>query len=87
MVLTVEQSERFFDAMDALLLYVNDRFKVVDGFSLEYSGQIGDMKTALVAHALWDNVEIIDDFVRENPFHLPEKHLQSALRWKNALPG
>ena len=87
MVLTVEQSERFFDAMDALLLYVNDRFKVVDGFSLEYSGQIGDMKTALVAHALWDNVEIIDDFVRENPFRLPEKHLQSALRWKSALPG
>ena len=87
MVLDNEQCERFFDTMDALLFYVNDRFKVVEQFTLNYTGQIGDLKTALVAQALWDNVEIIDEFVRDNPFHLSQRHLDTARSWKVALPG
>ena len=86
-VLTDEQCNRFFDTMDALLLYVNDHFEVVEGFSLEYTGQIGDLKTALVAQTLWENVDIIDQFVRDNPFHLPQNCLDTALAWKAALPG
>ena len=87
MVLNDEQCGRFFDAMDALLLYVNDRFQVVEGFSLDYTGQIGDLKTSLVAQTLWENVEIIDEFVRENPFGLSQRCLDTARAWKVALPG
>ena len=86
-VLSDEQSARFFDTMDALLYYVNDRFRVVEEFTLDYDGQIGDMKTALVARVLWDNVEVIDDFVRDNPYRLPQNCLDTALAWKVALPG
>jgi len=86
-VLNDEQSVRFFDTMDALLYYVNDRFRVVEDFTLDYDGQIGDMKTALVARTLWENTEVIDDFVRENPFRLPQRCLDTALAWKAALPG
>lgn len=86
-VLNDEQCARFFDTMDALLYYVNDRFKVVEGFTLDYDGQIGDMKTALVARTLWENIEVIDDFVRDNPFQLPQRCLETALAWKTALPG
>ena len=86
-VLNDEQSARFFDTMDALLYFVNDRFQVVENFTLDYDGQIGDMKTALVARTLWDNTEVIDDFVRENPFGLPSRCLDTALAWKAALPG
>ena len=87
MVLNDEQCNRFFDTMDALLLYVNERFQVVEGFTLDYESQIGDMKVSLVAHTLWENVEIIDAFVRDNPAHLPQQCLDTALAWKNALPG
>ena len=87
MVLNDEQCGRFFDTMDSLLMYVNDRFRVVEGFTLDYDTQVGDMKAALVARALWENVEIIDEFVRENPHRLPRRCLDTALAWKNALPG
>ena len=87
MVLNDEQVNRFFDTMDALLYYVNDKFRVVKGFSLESETMIDDVKASMVARELWDNVEVIDDFVRENPFRLPEDCLEVARRWKCALPG
>lgn len=87
MVLTDEQNELFFDTMDSLLYYVNDRFRVVESFTLDFTSPIDDVKSALVAHELWENVEIIDDFVRDNPHGLPRRCLDLALSWKNALPG
>ena len=87
MILNNEQNDRFFDTMDSLLYYVNERFRVVEGFTLDFANALDDVKGSLVAHTLWDNVEIIDDFVRDNPHRLPQRHLQTALNWKNALPG
>ena len=87
MVLDDEQNGLFFDVMDSLLYYVNDRVRVVEGFTLDYSSPLDDVKSSLVAHALWDNVEIIDDFVRENPYRLPKRCLDIAASWKSALPG
>lgn len=87
MVLNDEQVNRFFDTMDALLYYVNDKFRVVKGFSLEADTMLDDVKASLVARELWDNVEVIDDFIRENPFRLPPACLEVARAWKNALPG
>ena len=87
MVLNDEQNELFFDTMDSLLYYVNDRFRVVEGFTLDYSSPIDDVKSSLVAHELWENVEIIDDFVRDNPQRLSPRCLDLARSWKNALPG
>ncbi|MBO7701473.1 MAG: SEC-C domain-containing protein, partial [Eggerthellaceae bacterium] len=66
---------------------VNDRFRVVEGFTLDYSSPIDDVKSSLVAHELWENVEIIDDFVRDNPQRLSPRCLDLARSWKNALPG
>lgn len=87
MVLNDEQVNRFFDTMDALLYYVNDRFHVVKDLSLESGTMMDDVKTAMVARELWNNVEIIDEFVDRNPFGLPQKCLDAAAGWKYALPG
>lgn len=87
MILNDEQNDRFFDTMDSLLYYVNERFRVVEGFSLDFANALDDVKGSLVAHELWDNVGIIDEFVRDNPHRLPQKCLDTALGWKNALPG
>ena len=87
MVLNDEQNDRFFDTMDALLYYVNDRLRVVEGFALNGMSPLDEVKSALVARALWDNVQIIDDFVNDFATRLPKKCLDLALSWKNALPG
>ena len=87
MILNDEQNSRFFDTMDALLYYVNDRFRVVESFTLDYSNPLDDVKSSLVARTLWENVEVIDDFVRENPYGLSKSCLETARAWKSALPG
>ena len=68
MVLNDEQVNRFFDTMDSLLYYVNERFHVVKDLSLESGTMMDDVKTAMVARELWNNVEIIDEFVSSNPY-------------------
>ena len=73
--------------MDSLLYYVNERFRVVEGFTLDFATALDDVKGSLVAHTLWENVEIIDEFVRDNPHRLSQRCLDTALSWKNALPG
>ena len=73
--------------MDSLLYYVNERFRAVEGFTLDFATALDDVKGSLVAHTLWENVEIIDEFVRDNPHHLSQRCLETALSWKNALPG
>ncbi|MBR0404623.1 MAG: SEC-C domain-containing protein [Eggerthellaceae bacterium] len=87
MVLNDEQNDIFFDTMDALLYYVNDRFRVVEDFELSGMSPLDDVKSSLVARALWDNVAIIDDFVRDFSYRLPNRCLDLAESWKNALPG
>ena len=87
MVLNDEQVNRFFDTMDALLYYVNERFRVVRNLSLESGTMMDDVKTSMVARELWNNVEIIDEFVRDNPYGLSQKCLDVAAGWKYALPG
>lgn len=87
MVLNDEQNDRFFDTMDALLYYVNDRFRVVEDFELSGASPLDDVKSSLVARCLWDNVQIIDDFVRDYEYRLPNDCLDLARSWKCALPG
>ena len=87
MVLDDKQNDLFFDTMDALLYYVNERFHVVRDLVLESESMIDGVKGSLVAQELWRNVEIIDDFVRENKYHLRPECLSMAASWKYALPG
>lgn len=87
MILNNEQNDCFFDTMDSLLYYVNERFRVVEGFTLDFASALDDVKGSLVAHTLWENIEIIDEFVRDNPHRLSQRCLDVALGWKNALPG
>ena len=87
MILSDEQCDRFFDAMDALLTYVNNRFQVVRNLSFEERSMMADAQISLVAHELWDNVSIIDDFVAENPYGFSQQYLNTVQAWKCALPG
>ena len=78
----------FYDTINALLVYANNRLGIVDPSELhersgapcmlyEHGGQVAD--------ALWRNRQLVDDFVRDNPLHLPQGHLDCARPWRWAL--
>lgn len=73
--------------MDCLLTYVNGRFNVVDVPEMDDRDPLIEAKLALIAHELWENVAVIDDFVQDNPYDLPFDDLSLCRSWKDALAG
>lgn len=83
-----DDARLFYDTINALLVYANERLGIVDPGALreragapcmlyEHGGQVADV--------LWRNRRIVDDFVRENPLHLSQEHLDCARPWRWAL--
>lgn len=85
MHLSLEQSDRFLDLVDSLLLYVNDRFHVVRDLDPDQDDPLVDDKAALIAHTLWDNPEVIDEYLRSNPDGIDEDDLATVASWKDGL--
>lgn len=87
MHLSEDQIDRMLDTMGALLVYVNDRFGVVESFDDPFATYEEQAKASVVMRTLWDNVEVIDDFAAKNPFDLSADCLAAAVGWKDALRG
>ena len=87
MVLTRLQRRRFFALFDPLTLYANSRLEVVDDNELRGRGPAGldDQAQGRVARELWQNLNVIDDFVRENPFELTAGELDIVASWREGL--
>ena len=83
--LTPAQSERFWDLFHGLMLYASAQVDVnlfVDG---EEGSGISEDWLFEVARSVWDNRQIIDDFVRLNPFAFDAHDLLAVSLWKNAV--
>ena len=87
MHLDLSQEDVFFETMDSLLAYTNDRFDVVEGYTMDFDDPLVDQKAEIVSHVLWENTALIEDFVRDNPYHLPARCLDAADAWRSALRG
>ena len=87
MVLSRLQRRRFFALFDPLTLYANARLEVVDDNELRGRGPAGldDQAQGRVARELWQNLNVIDDFVRENPFELTAGELDTVASWREGL--
>ena len=83
-----KDAELFYSTINALLVYANARLGVVDPALLrerpdnpcmlfESGGQVSD--------ELWKHRWLVEDFVRDNPFHLPDRQLEVARPWRYAL--
>ncbi|MCR8908067.1 hypothetical protein NW198_05460 [Thermophilibacter sp. ET337] len=83
-----DDARLFYDTINALLVYANERLGIVDPGALrerkgapcmlyEHGGQVADM--------LWRNRWLVDDFVRDNPLHLSQEQLDCARPWRWAL--
>lgn len=87
MVLSRLQCRRFFTLFDALTVYANERLHVVGEAELSAGGVrgINDQAQAEVAFELWQNLGVIDDFVRDNPSGFTAGELDCIASWREGL--
>ena len=84
MLLSPQDAELFFKLHRRLMFFVNERLQIVPGISSpeEYSGLEGDVRLE-VHEAFLANTDLIEVFVDQNPFDLPEEELDVVLSWRH----
>ena len=89
MKLSKLQGRRFFRLFDPLIAYANSRLDVVEPDELADQTPRGfdEQAQAAVAYELWQNLNVIDDFVRENPASLSAGELDIVATWRDGLSG
>ena len=72
--------------LDSLLCYVNRRFHIVRE-DIAVGKNEEHVRSQLIERFLWEHRDLIADFVRENPDHLPASHLDVAQDLAGAIYG
>jgi hypothetical protein len=83
MKLSKEDSALFYQLMDALLDYTNQRFELFPSMSFLDGDDTRDLdEVREVRDCLYDNIELIDDFIAENPHRFSRRNLDIIRDWK-----
>lgn len=88
MILSPNDSERFYRIWWPLLKYVNDRAGLVADFPENPKAKGISPQIALtIRDALWESPELLQGFVDENPAGLDEDDLALAASWHRRIAG
>jgi len=88
MKLSHEEAGLFFRLMWKLQFYVNCRLNILPGIeSAKVYRTLGTNDKLKVRQALYEHVELLDEFVSENPSQLLEDELQILQSWKRRVAG
>jgi hypothetical protein len=88
MNLSREDADLFFRLMWELQFYVNRRLNILPGIgSAQAYKTVGTNDKLKVREALYKHAELLDEFVSENPAHLPEDEVQIVQSWKRRVAG
>ena len=88
MQLTPDDAALFFTLMPALQVYANRQLHIIKDIETpEQYQKITNEDRVKLRNALYKNPEIIDDFVRENPFEFSHDELAIVSAWKNFVAG
>ncbi len=83
MILSPSDSQLFYKLMWGLHFYVNTQKGIVENVaSAEKYADLLAKKKAEVREALWNQPELIDAFVQENPHHLSADELNILRKWR-----
>ncbi len=87
MKLSEQDTKLFFQLMWALQFYVNQKLKIHD---IKYIDDYADSATGQkvkVREALYENIELIDSFIQENPQNFAKADLAIISEWKKFIKG
>ena len=88
MNISKKESEHFFQLMWALQYFVNCKLKIHPKIKKLKDYTDSDIeKKANVRKALYENIEIIDSFIKENPENLSKEDLLIVSSWKKFVDG
>ena len=87
MTLSQEDGQLYYKLWMPLLDYVNKKYRVNRKLkSMATAKSLDPVEVKKVANRLWDDVTIIDDYLRENE-KLPEDHKEIVRSWKRRIQG
>ena len=88
MKLSTQDADLFFELMWSLQFFVNQRLQVLSNVSTldAYIGCSGEEK-AQVRDALYDNIELIDAFIEEDPYQFPDDKVAIIAKWRRLVAG
>lgn len=85
MYLSTSQRQLLNSTLDALLPFANERLGIVNTDTSGETDLDHQLRTELIARALWKNVQLIDEFVAQNPAHLTPEQLNCARELSSVL--
>jgi len=86
MQLSNADAEQFFKLYPALLVYVNAHKKILENVTGPEDFMLQSAEERMrVRDELYADINIIDFFVQENPFHFASQELDIIRSWKNYL--
>lgn len=83
--LSKEDVELFYKLNWALLFYVNQKYSIIKGMSKPVFRDKKLEDIAKLHDKLCSNPQLIDQFVKENPFRFDEQELEIVRNWKNFI--
>lgn len=88
MVLTNEEAEQFYDLWISLLDFVNQRYKLVkELYGMTSPKGLPLKSVASISSKLWENKDIIDEFVLSGFKKMDEEEIAIVSSWKRAIHG
>ncbi len=88
MKLSEQDAELFFDLTRTLHLYVNERFSINPKIkNIDDLMESSDQERFEIRRQLYEHIEIIDDFLKENSGRLDKEKVSILLSWKNFVQG
>ena len=88
MQLSPDDAAQFFKLMPALQVFANQQLKIIKNLEdvKRYQKILNEQRVDL-RNAVYKQPELIDDFVRENPFGFSPEELAIVADWKNFIAG
>lgn len=86
MVLSKEDAELFYELWFPLLDFVNKKFDVNPGMGRIHGAKSSDpVEVKEIANVLWDNVQVIDEYLKKYGKTISEENQSIIQSWKNRI--
>ena len=88
MILSENESSKFYQLWFQLLTYVNYKYKILPNINLAFTSKGVDMdKILLIRNYLWDNDNILEEVYLNNPLNLNQEDLEILISWRKRVIG